>query len=664
MRPFRCFALCGLIGLFCAPNSPAQPPVAEHPLKLISPADGETLESFLTAELRWAYPQRPRSAAPFPFLWVNLQVADNPQYTAPLVNLNLDDHQTSFRVALVPEKKYYWRLTPFEGNPDAPKYILPLRAEATFTTGKPRNEFSANDSIRYANPHPGAHWQYMDAVEPKFPAPLSPWYDVKAYKSLPPPAFADIKNQFPVPVWDGHPEALSAYWYCWDTLLRVWVFAPKEIDHAAVANLLGYPNWGPWGSTMVFDSCFILHFSRYGGQAYPFITCLDNCYARQHENGFICRESDRENREVYATFPVNPPLFAWAEWEWYLATNDKERLRRVLLPLVKHYEWWMKYQRRENGLYWVQGVNEADDSPRNDLMYYSASATSYQALAALYLSKMAQELGRPDLKTFFDEQHEELKTMVNTRLWDASHGIYNDITREGKFITELQPGVFCKHTHMFWPLMAELVPADRLPQVVKELKNPASFNRSSGIASLSADSKGYNADNGQYWRGAVWPAAQCMVQEGLDATGQQEFLRETAAKYYRACLQAYQDQKTIRENLAPDKPVGFGAADFVGWGGIGPVANLIEYVLGFKLDAPAKTITWRINLRERHGLENLQFNGFKTDLICEARVSPGDPCRVSVKSGGAFTLKIISGQQTIEKEIHAGQQEFEIPGAK
>ena len=120
-----------------------------------------------------------------------------------------------------------------------------------------------------------------------------------------------------MPVWDGHPEALAAYWYCWDTLLRVWVFAPKALDHQAVANLLGYPTWGPWGSTMVWDSCFILHFARYGAPAYPFITCLDNCYARQHENGFICRESDRENREVYATFPVNPPLFAWAEWEWY-----------------------------------------------------------------------------------------------------------------------------------------------------------------------------------------------------------------------------------------------------------------------------------------------------------------------------------------------------------
>ena len=661
MRLLGCSALSCVVWCLGGQGLSGQAASAsEPPLKLVSPANGEVLESFLTAVLRWEYPQRPQSVSPMPFLHVTLQVADNPQYSAPLVNVDLNDNQTSYRLALLPEKKYYWRLTPYEEANGGHRYYTNLQAEAAFSTGKPRNQFQADNSLRYQNPREGAHWQYMQPVVPKAFEPLSPWYEVKAYKTVPPPALADIKGRFPVPVWDGHPEALAAYWYCWDTLLRVWVFAPKAPDHQAVANLLGYPTWGPWGSTMVWDSCFILHFARYGAQAYPFITALDNCYARQHENGFICRESDRENREVYVIFPVNPPLFAWAEWEWYKVTNDKERLRRVLLPLVKQYEWWMTYQRRDNGLYWVQGYNEADNSPRNELMYYAASATSYQGLAALHLSRIAQELGRADLKSFFDQQHDELKAMVNARLWDEPRRLYNDLTKDGKFITELQPGVFCKHVHMFWPLMAELVPADRVPGIISELKNPASFNRSSGIPSLSADSRGYNADNGQYWKGAVWPSTQCMVQEGLAAAGQQGFLQELAEKYYHACLKAYGDQGTIMENLAPDKPVGYGARDFVGWGGIGPVANLIQYMLGFELDAPANTITWRISRLERHGLENLQFGGFKTDLICEARSLPSDPCHITVKSGGPFVLKIVASGHTTEKTINPGTQTFEL----
>ena len=77
---------------------------------------------------------------------------------------------------------------------------------------------------------------------------------------------------------------------------------------------------------MVLDTAFILQFARYGQAGYPFITALDNCYARQHENGFICRESDRENREVYVIYPVNPPLFSWAEWEYYRLSGDKNPL--------------------------------------------------------------------------------------------------------------------------------------------------------------------------------------------------------------------------------------------------------------------------------------------------------------------------------------------------
>ena len=220
--------------------------------------------------------------------------------------------------------------------------------------------------------------------------------------------------------------------------------------------MIGLRSWGQWGSTMVFDTAFIMHFARYGDQAYPFITGLDNCYARQHENGFICRETDRENRETYVVFPLNPPLFAWAEWEYYKISGDKDRLARVLLPIVKHYEWWMTYQRRANGVYWTNGFNEADDSPRNRLAYSCVSATAYQALAAFYLAHIADTVGREDLAQFFRQEHASLGRLINDVFWDRKHGIYNDLARDGKFITEPEPGVFCKHAHMFWPLIAEV----------------------------------------------------------------------------------------------------------------------------------------------------------------------------------------------------------------
>jgi hypothetical protein len=161
----------------------------------------------------------------------------------------------------------------------------------------------------------------------------------------------------------------------------------------------------------------------------------------------------------------------------------------------------------------------------------------------------------------------------------------------------------------------------------------------------------------------VWPPAQCMVQEGLKAGGEGDFLQQTAEKYYNACLKAYRNDKTIKENLAPDQPAGFGAPDFVGWGGVGPVANLIEYVLGFEIEAPKRSITWRITRPEKHGLENLQFCGFKVDLICDPRGTTKTR-HVTVSSGGEFTLKIADGGTVVEKKIHTGSQTFEIAEAK
>ena len=136
-----------------------------------------------------------------------------------------------------------------------------------------------------------------------------------------------------------------------------------------------------------------------------------------------------------------------------------------------------------------------------------------------------------------------------------------------------------------------------------------------------------------------------MVQEGLKQTGNLEDLQELAEKYHRACVADYQNQKTLRENMAPDKILGCGQPDFVGWAGIGPVANLIEYILGFEIDAPGKIITWTVRQNERHGLTNLRFNDFKVDLIAEPATGSG-PRQITVESGGEFTLRLRRGTRS------------------
>ncbi len=170
----------------------------------------------------------------------------------------------------------------------------------------------------------------------------------------------------------------------------------------------------------------------------------------------------------------------------------------------------------------------------------------------------------------------------------------------------------------------------------------------------------YNAENGQYWRGAVWPPTQSMVQLGLQTVGQWDFLQELAVRYHQACVDAFKAEKTIKENLAPDKLLGCGAGDFVGWGGIGPVGNLIEYVLGFDIDAPHQRVVWRITRTEKHGLKNLRLGSFAIDLLCDRREGPGDPCRLTVTSGGDFTLVVLAAGRQLETKVTPGTRQLVV----
>ena len=267
------------------------------------------------------------------------------------------------------------------------------------------------------------------------------------------------------------------------------------------------------------------------------------------------------------------------------------------------------------------------------------------------------------MASFFNDEHRQLGELVNRRFWDSTHRIYNDLADDGRFITELKPGQVCKHCHMFWPMLAEVASSVRVDGMVAELKNPATFCRRNGVPSLSADSAGYAGGpegSGQYWRGAVWPPIQCMIQEGLRRNGRWNLARQLAEKYTSAVVETYRRRLDITENLAPDRPMACGVGKFVGWGGIGPVANLIEYLLGFDVDAPEKRIVWRITRTERHGLRNLHLGSDTVTLLCEQRQKRDAPCRLTVSVTGVLTLVVITDRETVEKKLTRGSHELVV----
>ncbi|MEK7767444.1 MAG: glycoside hydrolase, partial [bacterium] len=101
---------------------------------------------------------------------------------------------------------------------------------------------------------------------------------------------------------------------------------------------------------------------------------------------------------------------------------------------------------------------------------------------------------------------------------------------------------------------------------------------------------------------------------------------------------------TVFENYAPERPAPGRPAkrDFVGWGGVGPVAVLLEYVFGLRPDVPRGELLWDVRLREEHGVHRYPFGrSGSLDLVCHARASLREAPRIEARSSVPLTLRVI-----------------------
>ena len=336
---------------------------------------------------------------------------------------------------------------------------------------------------------------YVNEPLPEDPAiPLSPWFSKKKYDLPPLPKFAELKDKLPSPILDGeaNKSLLDAYWYAWQIAFEFYLYEPKEKDQA-VAYMNACPYWAGWGSMQYFDTSYIMQYARYAHGAFDYASVLDNVYCRQHENGFIIKETDSSNYEVWSSDPTLAPIFAWAEWEAYLVSGDKSRLREILLPFVKYYEWLQRYQRHSNGHYYTDLIGHGD---------WGVFMNSSVAQMAASIAMIADEVGRKDLAKYFRKEAEQITALIERDLWDEKHGFYSSL-RNGKFTTEPEPGKLNKPMWSVGPLMAGIAPRKRAEKVIKQLLDEAGFMGKYGVRNLSADSSFYLPDaNADFTAGA------------------------------------------------------------------------------------------------------------------------------------------------------------------
>ena len=112
----------------------------------------------------------------------------------------------------------------------------------------------------------------------------------------------------------------------------------------------------------------------------------------------------------------------------------------------------------------------------------------------------------------------------------------------------------------------------------------------------------------------------------------------------------YEKTGTLWENYSPEYAAqGAAKADFVGWTGLAPINILFEYVFGIQTDMQEKKIVWRVNCKEKHGIENYPFGDYTVSLMCDARMSECEEPQVTVRSDEPVTVEIIwkEGKKTV-----------------
>ncbi len=458
--------------------------------------------------------------------------------------------------------------------------------------------------------------------------------------------------KLPKPVYRENPRWEALYY-------KAWELAFQNVEY--IEN----PGWKPQLTCMPgvntvwqWDSCFMVFITNYAAGTISALNNLDNLYRlRRESDGYMSMAYRISTEQPAFGERINPPLMAWAEWESYRITQDKQRLARVLPALEGMYGFIENNRRRGPGLYWFEdpGSSGMDNSPRGAFGTPSLDGNCLchidlgcqQSLSAKCLSDICTALGDGEKADFYRRENNRINDLINRYHWNEKGGFYYD------FFTRSNPEdkvkhIPCKTAAAFWTILCGAAQGERLQKVVEKMFDPTLFYGKVPFATLSADDLNYDPTGG-YWLGGVWAPTNYAAIRGLWENGYPEQARQAAMDYLTAIdkVEADPDFGTIWECYSPEayKPATAEAGewvrpDFVGWSGLAPITMLIENIIGLSFDVPQKTVTFRLHPGGDYGLENMPFDGGYVSVLCEACSKAPEKSRILVKTDRDMTLRL------------------------
>ncbi|RJP63942.1 MAG: hypothetical protein C4532_20135 [Candidatus Abyssobacteria bacterium SURF_17] len=265
-----------------------------------------------------------------------------------------------------------------------------------------------------------------------------------------------------------------------------------------------------------------------------------------------------------------PPLGSLATWKLYRRFGNKALLEWAYPRLKRWHSWW-KRRRDGNGdglLEWgsnldvAQPGNDAgtlfaaacesgmDNSPLYDEASYDAATgtmnladvglNALHAADTLFLSRIADALGRRDESEALETEHRALCERINASLWDEKTRTYANRFWNGNFSTRLAP-------MSFYPLLAHIPETGRAQELVQlHLLNEREFWGEFVIPTISKDDPAFMDQ--LYWRGRIWPPVNYLIYLGLKAYRLDEVAFELACRSVRLFMKEWNLRGHCHEN--------------------------------------------------------------------------------------------------------------------
>lgn len=308
------------------------------------------------------------------------------------------------------------------------------------------------------------------------------------------------------------------------------------------------PDRVPHRFMWLWDSAFhAMSFLQYNVEMAK--NCIRSVLVMEREDGFIPHMMCPEGAAA-ENIHTQPQVLAWATWEIYEKTKDKEFLRECVPALDKFLRWTMK-NRDNNGnglLEWYTdpdykeckcGESGLDNCPRFDfdIEMDAIDFSVWLCHDAKHLAKIYEALGDTENADYFAGVYENVKNKINELLWSEEDGFYCDRLFSGELTRVVTPTSFL-------PMFAGICSQERADRMVKVLLDKERFWTKLPVPTIPRNSEIYDID---MWRGCSWLNINYFIMLGLRAYGYADVAEELRKRTLNSVQKWYKQTGNIFE---------------------------------------------------------------------------------------------------------------------